>query len=202
MTTGRHSTARETSQRPEPAHATHWGYPARNDKGDAGFVKVLDTRINRDLPDPLADLKLRIDVFQYERQILEQSIHRGMSAVVRAIGFGILDDANSSNPIYYLVFEMAKCDLREQVDLSRRFDLAFRLRVLHRAAVGIQQLHGDQIAHQDIKPSNVLVFPRDAVKLGDLGHAHMRNEERPGTDHPIAADPTYAPPEQLYAHTP
>ena len=47
------------------------GYPARNDKGDVGFVKVLDTRINRDLPDPLADLKLRIDVFQYERQILE-----------------------------------------------------------------------------------------------------------------------------------
>ena len=30
----------------------------------------------------------------------------------------------------------------------------------------------------------------------------MRNEERPGTDHPVAADPTYASPEQLYAHTP
>ena len=95
------------------------GYIASNDKGNVGFVKVLDTRINRDLPDPLADLKLRIDVFQYERQILQRCINRGMNAVVRAIGFGTLDDANSSNPIYYLIFEMAKCDLREQVDLNR-----------------------------------------------------------------------------------
>ncbi|GMQ84083.1 MAG: hypothetical protein BMS9Abin06_0838 [Gammaproteobacteria bacterium] len=59
-----------------------------------------------------------------------------------------------------------------------------------------------QIALQDLKPSNVLIFPGDKTKLGDLGHAHERGTPHPGPVRPIAADPTYAPPEQLYGHIP
>ena len=123
-----------------------------------------------------------------------------MSRVVRALESGTLRSPRSSSPIYYLVFEMAECDLREQADLSRRFDTAFRIRILHHVAVGLQQLHAAQIAHQDLKPSNVLVFERDQAKLGDLGHAHDRASPRPGKDKVLAADPTYAPPEQLYGY--
>ena len=178
------------------------GYSASHDDGSVGFVKVLDTRIDRNMPDPLADLQYRIDAFQYERQILERCAKRNMSAIVRAIDFGQLNGGGSTNPLFYLVFEMAKYDLREQVDINRRFDSAFRLRVLHRAAVGIQQLHGDQIAHQDLKPSNVLIFSQHVIKLGDVGHAHARDSKRPGEHYTIAADPTYAPPEQLYGYAP
>ena len=178
------------------------GYVAKHDNGAVGFVKVLDTRIDRYTPNPLDDLQLRIDAFQYERQILERCTKRNMSAIVRAIGFGEMGGNRSENPFYYLVFEMAERDLREHVDINQRFDLAYRMRVLHRAALGIQQLHSDQIAHQDLKPSNVLLFPQDIVKLGDVGHAHVRGAQRPGKIYAIAADPTYAPPEQLYGHTP
>ena len=177
------------------------GYIAKHDNGAVGFVKVLDTRIDRYAPDPLDDLQLRVDAFQYERQILERCTNRNMSAIVRAIGFGRLDGDRSANPLYYLVFEMAERDLREHVDINQRFDLAYRLRVLHRAALGIQQLHNDQIAHQDLKPSNVFLFPQETIKLGDMGHAHIRDQKRPGRAYAIAADPTYAPPEQLYGHT-
>ena len=34
------------------------GYVARHDNGAVGFVKVLDTRIDRYTPDPLDDLQL------------------------------------------------------------------------------------------------------------------------------------------------
>jgi serine/threonine protein kinase len=124
-----------------------------------------------------------------------------MSAVVRAIAFGQLDVAEGANPAYYLLFELAQGDLREQVDLERRFDLAYRLRVLHNTAKGLSQLHFSQIAHQDLKPSNIVTFERssmharDTTKIADFGHAHDRKVPRPGTDRLIAGDPTWAPPE-------
>lgn len=183
---------------PEASGACHsLGLVARHPDGREAFMKVLDTTVDREKSDPLLDLKLRIDVFACERQLVEKCLTQGMSRVVRAIGFGELDPEGAANPVYYLLFELADCDLREQADLNRRFDVAFRLRVLHKSAVGLQQLHWAQIAHQDVKPSNVLVFSGEETKLGDLGHAHDRSAPRPGKDRRIAADPTYAPPEQL-----
>lgn len=178
------------------------GYIARRNDGGEAFVKLLDTTVNEDNSDPIADLKLRLDVFQYERRLVEKCCNHKMSRIVRAIGFGKLENETASNPVYYLIFELAECDLREQVDLDHRFNLACRLRVLHQTAVGLKQLHWANIAHQDLKPSNVLVFPDNETKLGDLGHAQDRNEPRPGRDTKIAADHTYAPPEQLYGHIP
>ena len=177
-----------------------FGYLARDKRGNLGFVKVLDTKINRKVKDPLADLQLRIEVFQYECEIARKCLERNMNAIVRAIDYGTIDDGSSDNPLYYILFEMAKSDLREQVDLEGKFDAAFRTRVLHRVSVGVQQLHKAEIAHQDIKPSNVSVFAEDKTKLSDLGHAHWSSKLRPGTEYIIAADPTYAPPEQLYGY--
>jgi serine/threonine protein kinase len=64
------------------------------------------------------------------------------------------------------------------------------------------------IAHQDLKPSNVVTFDRtttgeiDTTKIADLGHAHDRRIPKPGVDRVIAGDPSYAPPEQLYNSCP
>jgi len=178
------------------------GYIAKHPDGRQAFIKLLDPTLNRDAPDPLDDLRLRIEVFQYEQKLVEKCQRQRMSRVVRAIDAGELTDDLDSNPIYYLTFELAECDLREQADLERRFDLAFRMRVLHQASVGLQQLHWAQIALQDLKPSNVLIFSDNKTKLGDLGHAHELGNPRPGPVRVIAADPTYAPPEQLYSHIP
>ena len=190
---------KERNRLPDASGGAHsLSYVARHRTGGHAFVKILDTTIDQEAVDPLADLKLRIDVFQYERVLAQKCT--GMSRVVRAIDAGSIASGHSPNPIYFLIFEMAECDLREQADLSRRFDVAFRMRVLHHTAVGLQQLHSAQIAHQDLKPSNVLVFKRDEAKLGDLGHAHDRTSPRPGKDRVLAADETYAPPEQLYGY--
>ncbi len=175
---------------------------AHNSDGRQAFVKVLDTTVDRAMPDPLADLKLRIDTFLYERNLVEKCAAHRMSRVVRSIESGEVEDDDSLNPIYYLMFELAEGDLREQADLNKRFDVAFRFRVLHRTAIGLEQMHWAQIAHQDLKPSNIVVFPKDETKIADLGHAHDRKIVRPGKDLAIAADPAYAPPEQLYGRKP
>ena len=68
--------------------------------------------------------------------------------------------------------------------------------------VGLRQLHGQEIAHQDLKPSNILVFKRSDTKVGDLGSASSRGKTAPRDGFLFADDPDYAPPESLYGYTP
>jgi len=102
------------------------------------------------------------------------------------------------NDLYYLILEKAHGDLRKYLQFLGAFDLAWCLRSLHHTAVAVSQLHRIGIAHQDIKPSNVLFFESDGSKLGDLGHAAdptistINEMECPG-------DPTHSPPEKGYS---
>lgn len=178
------------------------GYIATNERGEHAFVKALDMRLGAgrddDIQMALKDLAVRIECFRYEWNLAEQCNGAGLSGVIRALEEGAFDIAGEENPVPFLVFELADCDLREQSDREKRFDLAFRLRVLHKSAVGLSQLHGIRIALQDMKPSNIVVFEDQRTKIADLGSAHHREIARPGDSTDIAADRAYAPPEQLY----
>ena len=179
-----------------------WGYVAANDDGDFAFVKALDMRLglekDGDLQAALKAHSTRVDQFRYEWDLAERCTSARLSGVVQALEEGYFEVEGEQNPVPFLVFELAEGDLREQSDLERRFDLAFRLQVLHKTAVGLAQLHGIRIALQDMKPSNIIVFRDHVTKIADLGNAHHREITRPGVDEQIAADKYYAPPEQLY----
>ncbi len=104
----------------------------------------------------------------------------------------------------YIIFELAEGDLRKQLGKMARFDIAWILRTLHHVAVALKQLHTNGIAHQDLKPSNVLFFDAFGAKIADLGCADT--QEKPSSSPrgrlPIAGDPSYAPPELLYRELP
>jgi eukaryotic-like serine/threonine-protein kinase len=102
--------------------------------------------------------------------------------------------------VQYIIFELADGDLRQQVSLSRRFDVAWILRALHHASTGMWQLHRAGIVHQDIKPSNLLVFAGNVTKVADLGRAASKGVTPPHEQYEIPGDPTYAPPELLYGY--
>jgi serine/threonine protein kinase len=62
----------------------------------------------------------------------------------------------------------------------------------------LAQLHSRSIAHQDIKPSNVLVFEEMTSKIADLGRASMKDRACPHDGMRVPGANSYAPPELLY----
>ena len=57
------------------------------------------------------------------------------------------------------------------------------------------------IAHQDPKPSNVLVYGGEGFKVADFGSSSRRGHPVHHDSFPVAGDRTYAPPELLYGFT-
>lgn len=173
--------------------STNRMYVARNDNGRPAFVKVYDPRGQGSLQQQ----ELHLQLFRYEKEILDKCGERHLHRVVRALTSGELHaEGILVVTVRYLVFEWADSDVRSQTDLEQRVHLAASLRWLHHMATALQELHFLRIAHQDVRPATVLVMPDRTAKLGQLGRAHDHAYPRPGGD--AEPDPTNAPPEVLY----
>jgi len=184
------------------------GYIASKGKKDA-FLKVIDVEraLTTDQPgSTLMDrLKLVTDSHTFECSILDICTKAKLDRIVGIIAKGELPPPVGTRiPIPYILFELADGDVRKIVSRSNKIDDAWRLRVLHDVAVGLQQLHGQQIAHQDLKPSNVLLFDQDGrgAKIGDLGRASRKGMDSNHDGCVIAGALNYAPPEQVYGVSP
>jgi serine/threonine protein kinase len=105
--------------------------------------------------------------------------------------------------VQYLIFELAEGDVRSKLDEFDAMGLAWALRSMHHVATGLRQLHSIGVAHQDLKPSNVLLFDEgSSSKIGDLGRSVLRNVPAPHEEAIVAGAIAYAPPELLYKSPP
>jgi eukaryotic-like serine/threonine-protein kinase len=177
-------------------------YEVEHQDGRRGFLKALDfARTMRGAPDPAAALEPLILAFNFERSLLARCRDKKLDRIVVAIDDGTvrLNDT-SDGVVQYLIFELADGDLRRQAAHSTRFDVAWKLRSLHHIATGLRQLHSQNAVHQDLKPSNVLVFGGNTSKLADLGRAAWQGTSPPHEDHVPPGDRGYSPPEFLFGH--
>ena len=174
-------------------------YDVVSESGRIAFLKAMDFTGALGSSDPARALQTLTEVYNFERDVLEKCSSRKLSRIVRVLDSGKIaakqDDASSV--VQYLVFEKAKGDIRSYAPAEKK-PLAWALRRLHQVAAALRQLHFHGIAHQDVKPSNVLVFERENTKLADLGRASDRGIASPFDTVNIAGDLTYAPPELLY----
>jgi serine/threonine protein kinase len=149
--------------------------------------------------DPATALNSLTSAFLFEREILQECADRKMSRIVRAIDGG--KTSVNGQTVEYLIFEEAKDgDIRKYLESRAQFNLVWTLTCIHNVCVGVQQLHNASIAHQDLKPSNILHFPEEGEKLADLGRAWHKSKFSPHDALAFAGDLGYAPPELLYRY--
>lgn len=182
------------------------GYVVMHDDGHRGFLKAMDYAEaikKKNAPD---EMKRQLDSYIFERDLCIHCRDRRMSSVLHAITHGsyIVDPEHPMSEFFkveYLIFELAdEGDIRIYLDSHRQSGPAFKLRALHNVANGLRQLHMHGIAHQDIKPSNIMVFNGGELsKVGDLGRAWVRGMTSPYDGREIAGDAGYAPYELRYS---
>ena len=174
-------------------------------KGDrVGFVKAFDFSIAFE---PGADtLRILGDLtasYEHERDVLEHCRGRRLSHVVVAISSGEVSVPNMSPMearVFFLIFERAHGDVRCQMDRATASDAAWCMSALRCACLGLWQIHQEFIAHQDLKPSNLLTYSDSDFRISDLGSSSRRGHAIWHDNADFPGDHTYAPPEILYGH--
>jgi serine/threonine protein kinase len=180
------------------------GYIVRHPDGRTAFLKAIDFSEALKSNDFARAVQSIASQFNFERDLLEFCNGKRMRNVVRSIGGGTVDLDNTGSwlsRVQYFLFEPADGDVRKALDLLSDATLAWGLGVLHQAALGLDQLHAASVVHQDVKPSNLLMFDRlTTTKVGDLGCASSISNSNPRDAFDIPGQVDYAPPEQLYGY--
>jgi eukaryotic-like serine/threonine-protein kinase len=171
--------------------------------GTKAFLKAFDYSEAMNEPNPASVIKRLIDSFLFEWNVVQACTGKGMDRVVRGLASGTTTviGGDAGGVAQYLIFELAEYDVRTFIKFSSRFDLAWSLRSLHHVATGLKQLHSARIAHQDLKPSNVLVFDGNVSKIGDMGRSAYQGHTAPHDEYVRPGDINYAAPESLYDFT-
>ena len=168
---------------------------------EKAFLKALD--IEKFDPNILS---MVLSGFQHETKLVNHCRDKQLTRVIQVLESGQLDQQNNLPPILrfvpFLIFELAhKGDIRSSLSIGdRNVTDEWRFRILHQTSLALLQLHNLNIAHQDVKPSNVLRFEKDTLKLGDLGRSSMKGLSSPHDELPIPGALNYAPFEQRYGY--
>jgi len=180
------------------------GYNCTSNTGEHFFLKAIDLYepLQKRGGNILKDLQIFIHEVQGERDLLDQC--RRMDRVVTVIDGGDIEELNGELlviPIPYIIFERAVGNARSVVFSTNRATHGWCLHTLHQVAVGLWQMHGSMIAHQDVKLSNVLLFDnRKGAKISDLGRSVQQGRSVPHDQMLWPSDHSYAPPEFAYGY--
>ena len=163
------------------------------------FLKAIDLSDALSQTDFMDALNQITTAFIFERDLLYKCKDNHLSKIVTPLAHGKVSFPGQPSyfNVSYIIFEMADSNLRNHLVKMRVFDLAWILRSLHNTAVALEQLHKSEIAHQDLKPSNVLVFNKES-KVGDLGRSSDKHTPSANDKRKIPGDRTYAPFDLFY----
>jgi len=180
-------------------------YLVSNKDGKKAFLKALDFSSALEEEDLVHKLNELTSAYEHECNLLNQCKDKKLRRVVVPLADGIAKVSDIFKPldrVPYLIFPRAEGNIRVEMDrwkeFEKKFDLAWVLRSLHNTATGLHELHVMGIAHQDVKPSNVLVFPVEGSKLTDLGSASQVRNPSPSDKGMVTGDVSYSVPEQWY----
>ena len=175
------------------------GYKAIREDGLEGFLKAADLSMAFDKDDPIKALREIANGHDFERTILEHCRGNRLDKIVTALDSGTTQVTfnGAKEYVFFIVFELAKSDLRKHVRVREGNDLAWVISAIHNISVAMAQIHSVSVYHNDLKPGNALIF-EDTEKVADLGRASSPDFPVPHDKLLCAGDRRFAPPEQLY----
>lgn len=145
-------------------------------------------------------LKEMSTAYEYERNLSEICQDEHVTKVSVVLDYGEIELPDYVfDWVPYLIFDLADGDVRTNLDFAEKINHAWRLKSLHDLAVGLKQLHSIEVTHQDLKPSNILLFGKES-KICDLGRSVCLKIESPYEGIPFSGDWSYAPPEIWYGY--
>lgn len=167
---------------------------------ERAYLKAIDLGSIANAPNIIEAMKSITDTVHFEQEIHRLCGDNKLDRIVRAIGSGQFNLGTSiDEQVPYIILELATGDFRLQIrTVEEHMKNASRFRALHHTAVALQQLHNIHVAHQDLKPSNVMSFSEYSFKVGDFGRSALIGKSPPHEDYCVAGDCAYAPPELLY----
>ena len=178
-----------------------------DDKEEIGFLKAIDYSDADKTSENTVELIQNIaNAYQYEKKILSICLAKGLNNVVRLVDFGGInvDEALKYPRVEYLILEHAdEGDIRNILK-SREVNFEWKIRSIHQVAKALSQLHRIGIAHQDVKPSNIVSFGKKRTKLTDLGSACSKEQIQVNLPEHLnesySGSFEYSPPELLYGY--
>lgn len=190
------------------------GYKAQrivDDKTSHAFIKAMDLARAFGAPDPFAEMFKLTAESEFERRALEHCKDRRLSRLIQLISWEYINQDPSGNPlnqVLCLIMEIGEGDLRKQLTRTGALPTSAILHVLEDTALGMAQLHRNGIAHQDVKPSNVISMTdmsnaaKNMFKVADLGRIVRKGIAGPYDAHDWPGDGNYKPPERWYSFVP
>ena len=167
------------------------------------FLKVVDYRKNiRDV----SELARLLNEAQFEIEMHKYCGARRMSNVVQMIANGEMVFRRKSDGGEYtflcILMERGEGDIKSHVDYAPNQSPYWKLCVLRDVALAIMQIERASLAHNDVKPSNVIRFQSKgddhSVKLGDIARAVRKDGQGPFDAMDWAGDRRHKPIEVLY----
>ena len=182
------------------------GYDVSGPNGQVAYLKATDIGLLRVDPtqSKLDQMTDALNLQRFERDMLNICSGSSMDRIVLALDYGEFEVVHNGvrEWVFFIVFEKASGDIRTKAREYRNTGVAWIPRVVHNLAVATSQLHRKNISHNDIKPSNFLVFDMTVQKLADLGRATCASVTGPWDEMPEVGDRTYSAPEAWgYAYT-
>lgn len=174
-----------------------------------GFLKAFDysaaTKIGEN--DPEAQIQNLLMAYRTEKEILEKCKEHKLKNVIQLIEHGSCDvsEAEFYPRVVYLILEYAANGDVMNYLKQENLTLKWKLESLHQLIKGLRQIHNLSIAHQDLKPTNIVATEQQITKLSDFGsavHLNLNNEQLPRhLRKDYAGTWAYAPPDLVCGNT-